>query len=512
MNGSLAKIGRGTTIALVGSAAAALLTFANRALIARSGTEAEYGTFSLAFAIFSIAVVVASIGMQQGIPRSIAHAGASDNKASVQGIVSSSIQLGLISGVATGVIVFLLANVLAVHVFHDDALSSYVRVLALAIPCFTLIHVIVSIFRGFADMKPTVCFRDVAWRLLFALSLSLILAFNLAFKNVFYGLLASIAVSFVLLLVYASRRLDYTLLPRTLRIDAGSKDLFLFSLPLLLVSVFQMVILWTDTFMLGALKGSAEVGLYNAAHPFAHLLSSPLQAMMLAYVPVTSGLLARLQFSEMRRNFAISTKWLSAATLPLFLLLLLYPGAVLSAVFGVSYVPAEQALRILALGFMVNNATGTSGGTLIALGQTRFLMWAAFAAVAINVGLNGALIPSYGIEGAAIASAVALTIVNLVRCWRLYSLTGAIPLTMNLVKPAVVSIGLVFLVDLPLGSHVQSNLWMLPLLLVVYYAVFAAATPLTRSLDEEDLALLAAARRRASANVSRIKLTLRRFL
>ncbi|MCK4732054.1 MAG: oligosaccharide flippase family protein [Methanophagales archaeon] len=146
-----------------------------------------------------------------------------------------------------------------------------------------------------------------------------------------------------------------------------------------------MIIAWADTLMLGYFKTSAMVGLYNTAHPLAHFITSPLEALLLVYMPVTSGLYAKGKMSEMRRNFSVLTKWLCSLTLPLFLILFLFPDVVLNFLFGANYIFAATALRILSLGFIVNNFLGPNGATLIAIGESKFIMWATLATAVLNV-------------------------------------------------------------------------------------------------------------------------------
>lgn len=71
---SLLKITRGAGIAFVGSLLALFLVFMSRVLVARIGTESEYGVFSLAFVVLNICAVVTTLGLQQGTARSIAYA------------------------------------------------------------------------------------------------------------------------------------------------------------------------------------------------------------------------------------------------------------------------------------------------------------------------------------------------------------------------------------------------------------------------------------------------------
>jgi O-antigen/teichoic acid export membrane protein len=513
LDDSLAKITKGTGIALLGTLAALLLGFISRPMIARYGTEADYGVYSLALVILNICAVVATLGLQQGAARSIAYARGKNDSERVQKLIPASVQFGLIAGISLGIIVFLTSDILAARIFHDAALAFPLKIFALGIPFLTLIDVLVSIFRGFHDVKPTVYFQNISRPLLLLLFLLPVILLNLPFTGVFYAFLAALVISFIALIVYTVKRLPFPIhFGTSIRANPVARELFLFSLPLLGVAVLQLVIHWTDTLMLGGLKTSADVGLYNAAYPLANFISTPLSAMLLIYVPVVSGLYAQGSMPEMRRNFSILTKWLCAATLPLFLILFLFPDTVLGFLFGASYASAAIALKIVSLGFIINNFLGPNGATLIAMGEVRFIMWTTLATAVLNVGLNIALIPAYGIEGAAIASMVSLVSINLVKYWKLYSLVKAQPLSKNLLKPTLASLALVFLFQLIFGNFVTVVWWMLPLLFILYYVIYGLAILLTKSFDKEDISMLLAIEKRAGVNLSLIKRILRRFI
>jgi len=264
--------------------------------------------------------------------------------------------------------------------------------------------------------------------------------------------------------------------------------------------------------MLGLFKTSQEVGLYNVASPLANFISAPLVAMALIYLPVTSGLHAQGLIPEIRENFSILTKWLCSTTLPLFLILFLFPETVLNFLFGSNYAPAASALRILSLGFIISNLLGPNRATLIVMGKSRFTMWATLAAAVLNIGLNIVLIPPLGIEGAAIASTVALVAINLIVSWKLYSLGRIQPLSKNLIKPTVASLALVFLIQFIFGNFVTVTWWMLLLILILYYGIYGVAVLLTRSFDKEDISMLLAIEKGAGVNLSIAKSILRRFI
>jgi len=513
LDDSLLKITRGAGIAFLGSLVGLLFAFFARVLIARYGTESEYGIFSLALVVLNIGVIVATLGFRTGVSRSIGYARAKDDNRRVQGFISASVWFALASSLVLGAILFLTSDSIAGGIFHEPTLGLPLKIFAAAIPFLTLIYVFVSIFMGFDDIKPTVYFRDILINTLFLLLLLVVALLVLPFHWVFYAYLIALGISCFLLITYTVKRLPSPAkIGQITLIRPVAKELIIFSLPLLGVAMLNLIIAWADTIMLGLFKTSQEVGLYNVASPLANFISAPLVAMALIYMPVTSGLYAQRLIPEIRRNFSVLTKWLCSATLPLFLILFLFPDIVLSFLFGSSYTLAANALRILSLGFIISNLLGPNRAALIAMGKSRFTMWATLATAVLNIGLNIVLIPSLGIEGAAIAATVALVSINLIVSWKIYSLERIQPLSKNLIKPIITSLALIFLVQFIFGNFVTVTWWMLPLILILYYGIYGLAILFTRSFDKEDIAMLLAIEEKVGVNLSFIKGVLRRFL
>ncbi len=512
INESLAKIAAGSGIAFAGYAVGLGFAFTSRLLIARIGTEAEYGMYSLAFVVLNICAILGTLGLDGGVSRSLAFARGQGDSEKVRKLIPISFQFGLLASISLGILIFFTSDFLAIEIFDTEDLGSPLRIIAFGLPFFTLMNVITSMFRGFDDVKPRVYFNDILRNALFVLFLLPLFLFDLSFNGVFYGLVISLGVSFILLLMYVAKRLpSRAKLVGVSPVSPVATELLLFSAPLLGVSMLHMLIGWTDTFMLGVIKSDTEVGLYNVAHPMAQFIFAPLSAIILIYVPVVSRLYAQNAMSEIRRNFAILTKWLCSATLPLFVILFLYPEAALS-LFGSNYTTASDALRILSVGAIVSNFLGPNGATFIAMGEPRFLMWVTLATAVLNVGLNIALIPTMGIEGAAIASVAAVSSINLIRVWRLYSLSKVQPISMNLLKPTVVSVVLMLLIHVIISNSITVVWWLLPIILVVFYVIYGLATLLTRSFSQEDIAMLLAIEKRAGINANFAKRFLQRFV
>lgn len=156
--------------------------------------------------------------------------------------------------------------------------------------------------------------------------------------------------------------------------------------------------------MLSYFRTSYEVGIYNAAYPLAVSISLILAAFGYLYLPLAS----RYDIAEensVGRIYEVTTKWLFIAVFPMFLTMVAFPSELISLIFGSRYSAGGTALTILSVGFFINAAVGRNRETLEALGATNFVLIANSVAFVLNIGLNYLLIPTFGIQGAAIASA-----------------------------------------------------------------------------------------------------------
>jgi O-antigen/teichoic acid export membrane protein len=513
LSDSLRKIARGAGIAIIGMLLGLLLQFAARLIIARYSSEANYGIFSLALAVLSISTILACLGLNYGAPRYIAYFRAKDDVARVRGAISASLQLSTATSLLIGIALFFSAKTIALNIFHTPDLITPLRIFAIGLPFLTIINTSTDIFRGFDQVEPQAYFQYISLNILFILLLLAVMLSGLPFVAVFHAYLAAVVLTFIATVIYTTKKLPY---PVTFAEKNPTpfitKELLAFSLPLLVAVTLVMIINWTDTLMLGYFKTPGAVGFYNAAYPLAQFIFMPMSALTLIYIPTATSLYSQNLLAELRRNYTILTRWLTFLTLPAFLIFCLFPEAVLNLFFGTAYSAAAPVLRILPFGFMLNNLLGPNTATLIAMGRSRFVMWATLVAAMLNVALNIALIPPLGIVGAAIASVASLTLVNIITSVRLYSLCRAQPLSSNLLKPLIACIVLTLLFQVIIGNFFTITLWMLPLLFILYYSIYGIATVLLRSFDKEDIALLLELEKRSGMNAAPLKKILRKFL
>jgi O-antigen/teichoic acid export membrane protein len=518
VNQSLQKIAKGTGIIVIGTIIGMLFGFVSRVIIIRYITQTEYGIFSLALVLTSIFITISTLGLQEGATRYIAYFRGKKEEGKVRGVISSSIKIALVASIIFSLILFLSSDIISTNIFHSSELSTPLKIFSATIPLTVLIGIFTSFFRGFDRVEPNVYFQNILRSFIYISFLAGAILLGLSFLGVLYAYLASLAITCIAFAIYTIKKLPLPAFSVKKGADAHAataitpigKELLLFSFPLLAVAMLNMIMSWTDILMLGYFKTPDVVGLYNGALPLARLIPMTLTSVGFIYVPIVSGLYSKKLIGEMGRTYQVLTKWIFSVTIPLFFILFLFPETVLNLLFGMNYIQAASALRILALGFMFHAFLGLNGLSLMVMGKTRFLMLNSLSGAISNVVLNVALIPIFGIVGAAFASFLSYSVVNILNSTKLYQFSKIHPFTRNYAKPIGISIGLLALIYV-FTSYLKIDFWMLPLLLSLFLFGYGLLLLLTRSFDKEDIVMILAIEKKTGIDAEPIKRLLRRF-
>lgn len=195
-------------------------------------------------------------------------------------------------------------------------------------------------------------------------------------------------------------------------------------LPLSFLAGMQVINSQTDVVMLGLLTTNEEVGVYRAAVQGAQLVALPLTVVNLVLAPHISRLHAKGDRAALQWIATWSARLVLLAALPMVSIFVLSGSAILAMIFGDEYRPGYLALTILCIGQFVNSGMGSVGLLLNMTGHERQTAKGFAAAAIVNVTLNLMLIPIWGIEGAAVATATSLIIWNVLLCWQVWRKLG----------------------------------------------------------------------------------------
>ena len=528
LNSHLKTAVKGSTLVLAAGSISQLVWFCIKVLIVRNTTKAEFGIYSLMLTIFTVLVSVVPLGVTSGVTRFVSLNQGEEKKAEADKISRAGVQISLGLGLAAFVLVFFLSGLIARHVFYTPGLAAPLKMISFLLP-FSIYSAItggILLGNGFIIQKIS---NDLLMPVFYLLLVFAAFLFHLHFRGILFAYAsASLAVSF-LIIIFGFRKLgSASLLPIAVgdRAPEGGrrhKELIKFSVPLLVATLTTMVIMWTDTLMVGRYINAQAVGAYSVGVSLANLLLFPLTALGYVFLPVAgeiyasgpagdNGLRDHDGLRDLKRAYQVLTKWVFAVTLPVFFVLFFFPQMCITALFGARFVDAAVPLRFLAVGLMINAFLGTNGMLMMVMGYSRDIMNVSVAGAAVNIAMNYVLIKKLGLglAGASISTMSSYILINILYSLSLYLKSGLHPFSSSYLKPlagAAVSGLLIYAA----AKSLPLSFWMLPVYFLLFIGGYGASLLFTKSIEGEDIYMMERVFKRLGLRPRRLVDALARF-
>lgn len=187
-----------------------------------------------------------------------------------------------------------------------------------------------------------------------------------------------------------------------------------FAAPLLGALIVASLAARSDVFMIGYWLPPEQIGFYGAAFQTASIIALILGSLDSAATPLISRAIAGDNQSCLQSLLQSVLRWSVSMSLPMFLVFVLFPAEVLS-IFGDQFHHASYCLVVLAMSQVINAASGSSNTALVLAGYSKLVMWNSIWLGVTQIVFNVMLVPLYGMTGAAVGTATALTLVSVVR-------------------------------------------------------------------------------------------------
>lgn len=428
----MASTARNGALGLAGAVIAAVSGFALGVVVGR-GTGADgAGLFYVAVAMFTIAMGVGCLGADTGLLRALSRLTALGRVADLRPTVWIAVLPVLVVCTAITAGVLLGADALAGLMSGSttqQATPYLVGTMAL-LTVGGVFTVLVQGTRGLGDVRPFVALQNVllplSRLLLVAAAIFLLaelpgsdwpdLSWRVALAWSLPLVVAAVAASIVL-----RRQLRHaeSVAPTSPRRSTSelAGEFWRFALPRGGATALDLVLVWLDVILVAVFRSTTEAGIYAAASRFVTTGTLALQAMRLAIAPQLSGLLSTGQRRRAGDLYRGATVWIVLSSWPVYLLMACFPATLLH-LFGPQFAAGGSALSILAAGMLVGLATGNVGTVLLMSGRSGWVLADKAAALATMLVLDVALIPRYGMVGAAIGWAAAIVVDNLLALWQ----------------------------------------------------------------------------------------------
>jgi O-antigen/teichoic acid export membrane protein len=432
------RILKGASFIFSGSIIGKVVGFTLQLVLARGFGKALYGLYTIGLTVLRLGQSVATLGLQNGIVRFGAPQYESGNDAQLKGTFLIGGGLGLVSGMAIGLGLFLMSSWLALHVFADSqgvpnaVIAHTVAVFGVGLPFYVLTYLASRMARAMGKMQVDTLLDSILQPAYFLVLVGVVLLLGESFTLALYAFLVSTVLA-AGTGIYAIYHLFPPLLSN-LSPEVDLRALLRFSLPVVGVTLATMGLTYTDRLMLGILGTAEAVGLYQAAAVLSTQTHFVSFAVTAAFSPLISDLYHSGRLDDLSTLYANTVRWTILFTLPGAAVLFLFAPEIIS-LWGSEFEKGVPALRILTVAHFIVAGAGSVGQMLQMSDHQDFVFGVnAFTAV-LNVILNWILIRRYGALGAALATGFSQALGDLIETGGLYYFLSLHPFRWNLWKP-----------------------------------------------------------------------------
>jgi len=216
----------------------------------------------------------------------------------------------------------------------------------------------------------------------------------------------------VALFIYSLAGIKFSNWKEVQPLNVDYQEIYRTTLPLWMVVIAQQLNQWGAQFISSVYVAEEELALLAIAMRIALLVPMILTAVNMVVSPKFAALFHKGEIDKTEEVLAKSLKLLAAVSLIVFFVMVLF-GANVLEIFGNQYVEAKSLLTILVCGQLVNALTGPCGKLLMMSGFEKDVRNSSMIVAGIGLALALSLTMLFGVQGAAIATALTIATQNI---------------------------------------------------------------------------------------------------
>lgn len=372
-------------------------------IAARLFGQATWGSYTTAMAWLDVLIRVALVGNDKGVMVFVAARRGHDDQPGVIRALVTALRVTAVSGLACTLLMggasWLVAGA------NDQTLDGLaLRLLAPLAVISPLTTVMLAATMATKTLKYNLFSRGLAEP---AVLLTLAALFGFTAPSMWTMAATAVLAGITACVVaFAGLRRCFDLVPilRGLRREPSEGALIRFTLPLALSELTNIVVFRLPIFVLVAYAVPAERAVFNTCLLLASSISALRATFDAVLAPMAAEAWAAGDRARLSENIQRQSRLLLFAAIP-FASLFIVGGPSCLALYGAGFLSGARTLVWLAAGNVVNASFGLTTWVHLASGRTRLMLVNNLAVLAIETVLCLVLIPRFGVEGAAIATA-----------------------------------------------------------------------------------------------------------
>ncbi|MGA2626645.1 MAG: oligosaccharide flippase family protein [Candidatus Bathyarchaeia archaeon] len=466
------------TIQTIITSVAQALAFA---ILARLITPTEVGILAILSLIIALAQSLNGGAFSQAATTFIGEL-ASDSREAASAVFYQSLRVTLLFSIPISVFVFVAAPSIASLLLGSVAQAGLFRVLAVDLLVFSgALPVAIGTLLGMKRFKEAATIGSAG----IILRQCLVVLLIIFMRNLVGLVIGWILSDLAMFVAYAVFIIHVLGLPKK---SFSLRKLISFSWPLSIGNVVNFAYSWFDRAILIAFVPLAALGVYNAALTAFGVLSGITGSVNNALLPAYSNIHWRGGLESCRRATWLASRYASLAIVPLSFGLLATAKIALTTFVGQAYVGGADSLAILSLFFALTAFGSVLGTMLVALSETRMVMWITVASVLLAVASAYVLLPLMGITGASVARGLVM-VASLVLTIIVLKKKNAVSIDLETLWKTLVAGGLMAGV-LVLVQMMFYSSYLLPAYMVLGLIVYLVTLRFLKAVREHDIELI----------------------
>ena len=200
----------------------------------------------------------------------------------------------------------------------------------------------------------------------------------------------------------------------------STREVFKTSFPMALSAIAYFIMQSIDIIILSIYEGFDQIAYYSVSVKLAMVTTLALMSVNIVIAPRIAEIFEKKELQSLQQLIKHSTRIIFLISICILTILFFFSEEILK-IFGEGYLVAKNSLIFLLAAQFFNALSGPGAIYLNMTGRQKTLNKILIAGLFINITLNFYLIPTHGINGAAIATLVSLIIWNSITTLLIFS-------------------------------------------------------------------------------------------
>ncbi|SEK23994.1 stage V sporulation protein B [Methanobrevibacter gottschalkii] len=391
----------------------------------------SYGILTVVSPFQNTLQILAAGGLPPTISKYISEYNATNNEEESYKIILVSFKISIVLGILFGLIMVFFVAPFLVKIYKNPILLVPLQCIGLIVPFSAVVGVFRGIFQGVYKMQYILLSRGVE-QIIMILSSILLIIIGFSVVGALLGTVIGFFCSLISVIIILHRYF-FEIYQGVFKLKLDFKEelkiaykIISFSIPVILTAISEIGVYSVTTTIMPLFITISEIGYFGIAEPIARLPLMISNSLATTMLPVSSEMLATKNNDVLKKYIFNAFRYNLIVMVPICLFLIIFSKEVLLVMFFTkpNYSKGATVLSILTIGMFFYSIFTISSSMIQGSGKPKISMYLLIGAFIQILLLSFILIPFFGVNGGAIATALTTLTISLISLFYLNKLVS----------------------------------------------------------------------------------------